>query len=71
MGLLAPAGFPRNRNIQKGLKALNPSVIEKFSNGTTVKERWNNCRDKFGYQKFMMAKARECGKVYMRRRRRL
>ena len=61
MGLLAPAGFPRNRKIQKGL-------IENFSNGTTVKVRWNNCRDKFGYQKFMMAKARECGEVYMRRR---
>jgi len=64
LGLLAPAGFPRNREIQKGLKALNPSVIENFSNGTTVKERWNNCRDKFGYQKFMMAKASECGEVY-------
>merc|ERR1712168_1267488 len=65
MDFIHPDGYPRNHHIAKALDSIIlPSVVENFSYGNTTKQRWNNCRNDYGYRNFMGEYASWCGEAY-------
>ena len=66
MDFIAQEGYPRHKQIKKALNTIIfPSVLENFSYGNNTKQRWDNCRNEmYGYKKYMMEGANECGEAY-------